>query len=82
VVPQQPEMLAMPSDDDPSTWMTLDEVPEHFRLCRTMAHDLTRGGEIRRSDVAGKFRRYRPVVSERMLAQRLGSPDPLGEHSE
>lgn len=81
-MPQQPEVLAMPSDDGPPMWMTLDEVAEYLRLSRSKLYDLAQGGEIPCSKVAGRWRFYRPKIDEWMLAQRPGSADPKGEHRE
>lgn len=65
LMPQQPEVLVMTSDDGPPMWMTLDEVAEYLRLSRSKLYDLAQGGEIPCSKVAGRWRSIAPRSTNR-----------------
>lgn len=60
----------MTKTENPTAWMTLDEVANYLKLSRSKLYAMARSGEIPCSKVAGQWRFFRPEVDEWMLRQR------------
>ena len=58
------------SNDEPSGWMTLEEVANYLRLSRSKLYDMSQSGEIPGSKVVGRWRFLRSEIDDWMLQQR------------
>ena len=57
-------------DENPGSWMTLEEVADYLRLSRSKLYDMAQSGEIPCSKVAGRWRFLRSEIDDWMLRQR------------